>query len=92
VAVTDAFLSPDGDLLILEGEVQNVGGQSLDVRLSDISLSSSAGVSELRLAAPPLPWTVEPGQTQVIELQYAKPQASAALLSLLGFSFEINGL
>jgi hypothetical protein len=92
VAVTDAFLSPDGDLLILEGEVQNVGGQPLDVRLSDISLSSSAGVSELRLAAPPLPWTVEPGQTQVIELQYAKPQASAALLSLLGFSFEINGL
>jgi len=92
VAITDAFLSSDGDVLIIEGEVRNTGGELLTVELSDISLTSSAGMSDLRVAAPPLPWTVQPGQTQVIELQYAKPEASAALLGLLGYSFEIQGL
>ena len=92
VTITDAFLSDDGDRLIIEGEIQNTGGEPLTVELSDISLSSSAGMSELIMAAPPLPWTVQPGQTQVIELQYSKPDASAALLSLLGYSFEIRGL
>jgi len=52
----------------------------------------SAGMSDLRMAAPLLPWTVQPGQTQVIELQYPKPDAPAALLTLLGYSFEIQGL
>jgi len=92
VAVTDAFLSRDGDVLIIEGEVRNAGRELLTVELSDISLTSSAGMSDLRVAAPPLPWTVQPGQTQVIELQYTKPAASAALLGLLGYSFEIQGL
>jgi len=44
------------------------------------------------MAAPPLPWTIQPGQTQVIELQYSKPDASTALLALLGYSFEVRGL
>ena len=92
VDITDAFLSSDGDVLVVEGEVTNVGQVRLSVELSDISLTSSAGISELRLAAPPLPWTIQPGATQVIELQYTKPDASAALLALLGYSFEIQGL
>jgi hypothetical protein len=92
VTITDAFLSNDGDALIIEGEVRNTGGELLTVELSHISLTSSAGMSDLRVAAPPLPWTVQPGQTQVIELQYTKPAASAALLGLLGYSFEIQGL
>jgi hypothetical protein len=92
VTITDAFLSGDGDVLIVEGEVQNIGGEPLTVELSDVSLTSSAGMSDLRMAAPPLPWTVQPGQTQVIELQYTKPDAPAALLTLLGYSFEIQGL
>jgi hypothetical protein len=92
VTITDAFLSGDGDVLIVEGEVQNMGGEPLTVELSDVSLTSSAGMSDLRMAAPPLPWTVQPGQTQVIELQYTKPDAPAALLALLGYSFEIQGL
>jgi hypothetical protein len=44
------------------------------------------------MAAPPLPWTIAPGQNQVIELQYVRPDASAALLTLLGYTFEIQGL
>jgi len=92
VTITDAFLSDDGDVLIIEGEIRNTGETPITVEMDGVSLTSSAGMSDLALAAPPLPWAVEPGQTQVIELQYARPQASAALLSLLGYSFEIQGL
>jgi len=92
VRITDAFLNSAGDTLIIEGEVSNVGDSTLTVELNDISLTSSSGIGELRVAAPPLPWTVEPGQTQIIELQYRRPEASTALLALLGYSFEIQGL
>jgi hypothetical protein len=92
VFITDAFLSNNGSVLNIEGEIQNVGTGTLVIEVSDIALSSSAGTGNLRAAAPPLPWTLEPGQLQVIELQYDKPNASAVLLSLLGFSFEIGGL
>ncbi|MDY6875274.1 MAG: DUF4352 domain-containing protein [Chloroflexota bacterium] len=92
VNITDAFLSDNGDVLIVEGEVRNTGAQQLTVEVGDISLTSVAGMSDLRMAAPLLPWTIEPGQVQVIELQYAKPNASTALLSLMGYSFEIQGL
>ena len=92
VSISDAFLSREGDTLIIEGEVRNTGEEPVTVDLSDISLTSSGGMSDLRLAAPPLPWTVQPGQTQIIELQYSKPDASVALLTLLGYSFEIQGL
>ncbi len=86
------FLDSDGDVLIIAGEVRNVGGESLTVNLADLSLTSSAGMSALRSAAPPLPWTLEPGQAQLFELQYETPEASTVLLSLLGYSFEIRGL
>jgi hypothetical protein len=49
-------------------------------------------MSALRSAAPQLPWIIQPGQSQIIELEYPKPDASAALLELLGHSFEIGGL
>jgi len=92
VTITDVFFSGDGAVLVIEGEVQNSGAGPLTVELSDISLTSSAGMSDLRMAAPPLPWTVQPDQMQVIELQYERPGASTALLMLLGYSFEIRGL
>lgn len=91
-AVTDAFLSIDGATVVVEGEMRNTGDEAFTVALNSVSLTSSAGISELRMAAPPLPWTIAPGQTQVIELQYARPDASAALLTLLGYTFEIQGL
>ena len=90
VTITDAFL--DGDVLIIEGKVQNTGSGSFTVKIEDVSLTSSAGMGDLRMAAPPLPWTIEPDTPQIIELQYEKPNASTALLSLLGYSFEIQGL
>lgn len=92
VNITDAFLSTDGTVLVIEGEVQNTGDGPLTVELGDITLSSSAGMGNLRMAAPPLPWVIQPGQTQVIELQYDRPAAPTALLTVKGFSFEIAGL
>jgi hypothetical protein len=92
VALNDAFFSTDGATLILEGEIRNRGTGSVTIDEEDISLSSSAGLSELILAAPLLPWTIEPGEMQVIELQYQSPDASTALLELMGYSFEIGGL
>lgn len=92
VAVDDAFFSNDGNVLIIVGQVRNRGAQPLTVEAADVTLSSDAGLSELISTAPPLPWSIEPGQTQVIELQYQRPDTSAALLELLGYSFEIAGL
>jgi hypothetical protein len=92
VTVTDVFLNLRGDVLHIEGEIRNLGDAPLTVGVSSISLTSSAGMADLFLAAPPLPWTVEPGQSQVVELQYSKPNASSALLTILGYSFEIQGL
>ncbi len=92
VTITDAFLSRDGSVLIIEGEIQNTGSGVLNVTLDDVSLTSSAGMSALRSAAPPLPWEIQPGELQVVELQYDRPEAATALLTLLGYSFEIRGL
>ncbi len=92
VNVTDAFLNDARTVLIIEGEVRNKGEQPLTVEVGDVILTSSAGMGNLRMAAPPLPWVIEPGQTQVIELQYDKPGASTVLLEVLGYSFEIQGL
>ena len=92
VSLVDAFLNDAGDQLIIEGEVQNTGGTPVTVEASDISLSSSVGIGTLLMAAPPLPWEIQPGQLQVIELQYERPEASAVLLELLGYTFEIEGL
>jgi hypothetical protein len=92
VDVYDAFASNDGATLIIEVSVRNVGDSPLPVNVRDIVLSSSAGTSELVMAAPPLPWTIEPGQAREVELVFEKPDAPAAVLMLLGFSFEIGGL
>ncbi len=90
--ITDAFLNNAGDMLIIEGELHNSGEAPLTVDVDEISLTSSAGLSALVSAAPQLPWTIQPDQSQIIELQYEKPDASTALLELRGFSFEIDGL
>ena len=92
VTVDDAFLSSDGNTFIIVGEIRNGGAEPVVVESADITLSSSSGNGELVMSAPALPWSIEPGQTQVIELQYQRPAASTVLLELLGYSFEIAGL
>jgi len=90
VNVNDAFV--DDDVLYIEASVQNVGTSALIVEQTDISLSSSDGLATLRMSAPPLPWVVDPGSSQTVELAYEKPDVSSVLLSLVGYAFEIGGL
>jgi len=92
VTIDDAFLSGDGSVLIIVGEVRNDGAEPLAVESRDIVLSSGSDVVELVDTAPPLPWSIVPGQSQVVELQYRRPAASVVVLQLLGYSFEIAGL
>ena len=92
VTISDAFLGNDGNTLVIEGEIRNLGSQPLIVERADVTLSSSEGTGDLVMEAPPLPWTIQPGELQVIELEYQRPDASTVLLELLGYSFEIGGL
>jgi hypothetical protein len=92
VSITDVFLDSSEELVIIEGEVENTGIEAFTVEVGDVKLTSSAGIAALRSAAPPLPWTLDPGETQIVEFQYERPGAATALLSLLGYSFEIRGL
>ena len=91
VAITDAFLNRAGDTWVIEGEILNLGTEALIVEWDDINFTSSAGVGELLMTAPSLPWTIYPNQAQVIEFQYVKPNAPTALLTVLGYAFEIGG-
>jgi hypothetical protein len=92
VYLFDAFLSTDGNSLIIELEVDNIGGVPLTVKASDIVLSSSSGMARLIVSTPDVPWTIDPGQTREVELIFEKPSAPSAVLLLLGHSFEISGL
>jgi hypothetical protein len=49
-------------------------------------------MGDLMMVAPPLPWTIDPGQIREIEFIFEKPNAPSAVLLLLGHSFEISGL
>jgi len=92
VQVLEAFLGEDGATLHVVAEVHNSGEVPLTVGVEDVALSSSVGPGELQVAAPPLPWTIEPGATRQVELQFARPGASTAIVTILGYTFEISGM
>jgi len=92
VRVLEAFLGEGGAILHIVMEIHNPGNAPLTVGDQDISLSSSAGPGELRAAAPPFPWTIAAGDTRQVELQFARPGASTAVVTVLGYTFEISGM
>lgn len=92
VTVLDAFLSEDGSTLLVEVELHNPGMEDFTVTKDDVSLSSSAGPGELRMAAPPFPWIIPGGESREVELQFARPGASTAIVTILGYTFEISGM
>jgi hypothetical protein len=92
VDLYDAFLGEGGDLLHVLADVYNDGTAPLVVTEDDISLSSSEGEGELDIAAPPLPWTIEPEGYQEVELFFVPPDAFSVVVTILGFTFEISGL
>ncbi|MCS7178817.1 MAG: DUF4352 domain-containing protein [Anaerolineae bacterium] len=92
VEVTQAFLGEGGEILHVLARLRNRGAAMLKVTAQDISLSSRAGPTELQIAAPPLPWEIEAGQEQEVELQFARPRSTTCVVTILGYTFEISGL
>lgn len=92
VDIFDAFLGEEGENLHIMAEIYNAGDAPLVVNEEDISLSSSAGPVALENTAPPLPWTIAGGDAREVELVFPVPDASAAVVTLLGYTFEISGL
>lgn len=92
VEVTQAFLGEGGEVLHIVARVRNRGSAALTVTEKDISLSSRAGLGELQVAAPPLPWEIGAGGEREVELQFARPRASSCVVTILGYTFEISGL
>ncbi len=92
VEVLDAFLGEGGSTLHVVAEIYNPGADLLTVTADDVSLSSSAGPGELEMAAPPFPWTIPGGESREVELQFARPGASTAIVTILGYTFEISGM
>jgi hypothetical protein len=92
VDIFDAFLGEEGEKLHILAEIYNAGDEALTVTEDDISFSSSAGPLELENTAPPLPWTIAGGDAREVELVFPVPDASEAVVTLLGYTFEIAGL
>lgn len=92
VDVYDAFLDEDEGTLHILADIYNDGDAPLEVTAADILLSSRAGAGTLRSTAPPLPWTIPARGSQEVELVFGQPDASSAVVTILGFAFEITGL
>lgn len=93
VELTSAFADGARNVIVINGTVRNLGETALSVTLADVSLTSSAGSSSLMASTPLLPWSIQPGQSQTFELQFNRPaNAASALLNILGFTFQIEGL
>jgi len=92
VTILEAFLGEGGATLHVVAQVHNLAASTLTVTDGDVSLSSSAGVGELQVAAPPFPWAIAAGEAREVELQFARPQASTAVVTILGYTFEISGM
>lgn len=93
VTLTGAFVDQGRGMIVVNGVARNTGESPLTVNPTDVALTSGAGRSELEVATPPLPWTIQPGGEQSFELQFVRPTGVASvLLNLLGFTFQVEGL
>jgi len=93
VGADDVFIDKTDGLLDIGLTIDNVSDGVVQVAESDISLSSwTDGELSLVAPAPPLPWTIEPRQVRLFQLQFELPTADSALLSVLGHTFSIENL
>ncbi len=92
VLLTAADVSPEGSTIVVSGSVTNGGSQSFQVNASDVSLEGSGTVYLVFSTTPGFPWNVPPGQTVNFALSFQRPQGSSATFTLLGDSFELNGI
>ena len=90
---TDVFINKDDGLLDIVIRVQNASVGVVRITESDVSLNSFAdGQLTLVAPAPQFPWTVEPGEMKLFQLQFQLPTADSALLTVQGYTFSIENL
>ncbi|MFK7800706.1 MAG: DUF4352 domain-containing protein [Anaerolineae bacterium] len=92
VTLTAADVSEDGATIIVSGSVTNGGSQSFLVNASDVSLTENGTVFLVFSTTPGFPWSVPPGQVVNFSLSFQRPAGSSATFTLLGDSFELNGI
>jgi hypothetical protein len=93
VDTDDVFVDRDDGLLDIGLRIENISEGVVQVTEEGVSLSSwTDGELPLVAAAPLLPWTVEPGDLQLFQLQFELPTADTALLSVLDYTFSIENL
>ena len=92
IELMEAQLSTDGTLLLLTGEVSNLGADPLRVEADDISLQSEGQTYLIFEATPPLPWNVQPGTAVPFLLRTQRPDASEAVIQIQGHAFSLQNL
>jgi hypothetical protein len=93
VQTNDVFVNRDDGVLDIVLRVENTSGGVVRITADDISLTSfSDGELTLVAPAPPLPWTIEPGELKLFQLQYQIPTSNSALLTVQGYTFSIENL
>jgi len=93
IELTSAFADGKRNVIVINGTVRNLGETALSVTLADVSLTSAGGSSSLMASTPLLPWAIQGGQSQAVELQFSRPShVPSVLLNILGFPFQIEGL
>ncbi|MGC9349251.1 MAG: hypothetical protein ACP5JG_14010, partial [Anaerolineae bacterium] len=93
VELYEVFLDRGRDVIVISGTVYNDGETALTVTSDRVGLTSSNGATTLRASSPLLPWTVAAEGFQDFELQFSIPEdTSTALLNVVGFTFQIEGL
>jgi hypothetical protein len=89
----DVFVDQRNSLLDVGLLIENVSGGTVLVTEADVGLNSwTDGDLSLISAAPPLPWSVAPGESRLFQLQFDLPSSDSALLSVLGYTFSIENL
>jgi hypothetical protein len=92
VLVTAAEITPDGTGVSVRVMISNPGQEAIVVSESDVSLTVEGMPLGLQVAVPPPPWTIAPGGTLQLVLTFERPAADTALLTVLGYRFQLARL
>ena len=93
VEVQEVSITPDGNGVLIVGQISNTGLQPIVIGVENVSLVSSIGtVHQILSTNPAFSWTVPAGQTLLYGVTFQRPNSPDAVFTLLNQSFLINGL
>ncbi len=93
IQITEITLPPDGNSLLIVGQITNLGNQSVLVDVGDLLLVNTSGtVFQMLSTNPAFPWSVPSGQTLLYAVTFQRPLTTDAVFTILNQSFQITGL